>query len=278
VQIQDGMGRKVGDLLQYLTQVVAALGVAFYLCWELTVVLLAAIPLIGLAGAYMIRSINAATHESFAQYAQAGAVAQESVSAMRTVSAFNLQPIFITKYRVFLLEAMRIGVDKGMHVGLGNGAVFGVAFLTYALGFWYGGKLVADDLANNCQEDCMTGGTILAVFFSTIMGSMALGQMAPPLTSFATAQASIAIIYDVLDRKPLIDGLSDEGVKIHRSENSNIKGEIDLKQVRFAYPSRPDITVCNDINLHINAGETVALVGASGCGKVMSVYHHHVSM
>ena len=195
-------------------------------------------------------------------------MAQESVNAVRTVSAFNLQPVFVAKYRVFILEAMRVGIDKGMHVGLGNGAVFGAAFLTYALGFWYGGGLVARDLERDCTDDCLTGGTILAVFFSTIMGSMALGQMAPPLTSFATAQASIAIIFDLLARKPLIDGLSDEGLNLSKTRpNDKIRGEIEVRQVCFAYPSRPSINVCKDFDLLIQPGETVALVGASGCGK-----------
>lgn len=49
-KLQDGMGRKIGDLIQYITQFIASMVVAFYLSWQLTVVLLAAIPLIGLAG------------------------------------------------------------------------------------------------------------------------------------------------------------------------------------------------------------------------------------
>lgn len=162
-----------------------------------------------------------------------------------------------------------IGVEKGINVGLGNGAVFGIAFLTYALGFWYGGLLVARDVERDCTHDCMTGGTILTVFFSTVMGSFALGQMAPPLTAFTTARASIAVIYDILDRKPLIDGLSDSGMKLSKTETEQrIKGEVSLQHVAFAYPSRPDIRVCDDIDITIEPGETVALVGASGCGKV----------
>lgn len=49
-KVQDGTGRKVGDLIQYVTQFVAALVVAFYLNWKLSLVLLAAIPVIGAAG------------------------------------------------------------------------------------------------------------------------------------------------------------------------------------------------------------------------------------
>lgn len=53
-KVQDGTGRKVGDLIQYITQFVAAMGVAFYLNWRLSLVLLAAIPLIGLAGTSLL--------------------------------------------------------------------------------------------------------------------------------------------------------------------------------------------------------------------------------
>jgi hypothetical protein len=57
---------------------------------------------------------------------------------------------------------------------------------TYALGFWYSGKLVADSLQNDCiaKGNCLTGGTILSTFFSVIMGAIALGQIAPPATAF----------------------------------------------------------------------------------------------
>jgi ABC-type multidrug transport system fused ATPase/permease subunit len=76
-------------------------------------------------------------------------------------------------------------------------------------------------------------------------------------------RAAVAQLYEVVDRKPLIDGLSDEGLK----PDVKVTGQIQLKNVEFAYPSRPDIFVCKGYNLMVNPGETVALVGASGCGK-----------
>jgi ABC-type multidrug transport system fused ATPase/permease subunit len=51
-KIQDGMGRKVGDSIQYITQIIGSFAVAFYLSWRLTVVLIAAFPIIAGAGAY----------------------------------------------------------------------------------------------------------------------------------------------------------------------------------------------------------------------------------
>lgn len=263
-KLQDGLGRKVGDLMQYIAQFIAAFFVGLYLCWRLTVVLLASFPLIGGAGYFMITAITAASNQSLEQYANAGGLATEALSYIRTVTALNAQPDVVNKYFQYLDECRRIGITKGLNVGLGNGAVFGAAFLTYALGFWYGSKLVADQLGKECSgEECVTGGDILAVFFAVIMGSIALGQMAPPLAAFTSAKAAIYPMMEIINRKPLIDGFADSGEKPEEKP----KGLITLENVHFSYPTRPDIEVCNGYNLAVNPGETVALVGRSGCGK-----------
>lgn len=92
---------------------------------------------------------------------------------------------------------------------------------------------------------------------------MALGQIAPAVNAFFTAKAAAGSVFEVIDRKPLIDGLSDFGEKpSHRPE-----GNIELRDVYFAYPTRPQITVCDSYNLNIKAGESLALCGPSGSGK-----------
>jgi len=179
-----------------------------------------------------------------------------------------MQADVISKYRIYLHKAMSMGISKGFKVGLGNAGVFASFFLTYALGFWYGGKLVAEDMDNGCflksnTDDCMTGGKVLATFFSIVMGSFAIGQMMPPLSAFTAAKAAVAPMMEVIEREPLIDGLSTSG---HVPSNP-ARGSIQLKDVMFSYPSRPHIKTCNGFNLDIKSGETVALVGASGCGK-----------
>lgn len=114
-KVQDGLGRKVGDLIQYIAQFIAAFLVGFYLCWQLTLVLLCAIPLIGSAGAFMIVAITAATTESLSQYAAAGGLATESLGAIRTVTALNMQFEILSKYKAFLVEAMNVGIFKGTY-------------------------------------------------------------------------------------------------------------------------------------------------------------------
>ena len=165
------------------------------------------------AGYFMIQAVTDATNESAGQYAQAGGLATEMLTGIRTVTALNAQADAITRYRKFILKAMDIGMMKGLKVGLGNGFTFCASFFTYALGFWYGAKLIADQKEAGCTENCLTGGTVVAVFFCVIIGASALGQLAPPLGSFVAAKAAAGTVMELIRRKPLIDGLSDEGDK-----------------------------------------------------------------
>ena len=70
-------------------------------------------------------------------------------------------------------------------------------------------------------------------------------------------------IFEILDRKPLIDSNPATGLKL----NNTLEGNIALKSGEFTYPTRPDIQVLNKISLAVKAGQRVALVGESGCGK-----------
>jgi ABC-type multidrug transport system fused ATPase/permease subunit len=83
----------------------------------------------------------------------------------------------------------------------------------------------------------------------------------------STTSTAIAIMLETITRKPVIDGLSDEGIV----PSGPCTGAVTLAGVSFAYPARPDALVCKDYDLTILPGETAALVGASGCGKVRPV-------
>jgi len=268
--LQDGITRKASEIFQYGAQFLGSYAVGLYLCWKLALVLVTALPLIGGAGAYMVMAITTAQNSVGENYAAAGGVATESLNAIRTVNSLNMHAWVISKYRFYLSEAMQKGIRKGLDVGLGNGAIFLSFFLTYALGFYYGGSLIAADMDRGCnptQDDsCITGGKVIATFFSIVMGSFSIGQSAPALTAFFAAKAAALPMIEIIEREPLIDGLATgESAGVVPAERS--KGHVEIKDIVFAYPSRPNINACDNYSLDITAGETVALVGASGSGK-----------
>lgn len=94
------------------------------------------------------------------------------------------------------------------------------------------------------------------------MGAMSLGASSPFIESFGIAKGAAAKVFQIIENQPVIDPLADNGDIPYACQ-----GNIAFQNVFFNYPSRSDVKVLQGVNLSINQGEIVALVGASGCGK-----------
>lgn len=93
-----------------------------------------------------------------------------------------------------------------------------------------------------------------------------LGMALPEVKHFTEASVAATRIFSRINRTPEIDGEDLKGLILHK-----IKGEMEFEHVSFTYPSRPDSVVLKDFNLKVEAGKTVALVGASGSGKSTAI-------
>ena len=102
------------------------------------------------------------------------------------------------------------------------------------------------------------------------MGSMALGQLTPPMAALVEAQCAALPMVELIAREPLIDSFSNEGTV----PTVPAQGRLELSDVTFAYPTRRDMNICNGYNLTIEAGQTVALVGHSG--KILLEFEFYV--
>ena len=83
---------------------------------------------------------------------------------------------------------------------------------------------------------------------------------------FTEASVAISRIVERIDRVPKIDGEDEKGLTLEI-----LRGEVEFEHVKFTYPSRPESIILKDFNLKVEAGKTVALVGASGSGKSTAV-------
>ncbi|EPS59348.1 p-glycoprotein, partial [Genlisea aurea] len=98
--------------------------------------------------------------------------------------------------------------------------------------------------------------------FAVMIGGLSLGQSAPSFTALAKARVSAAKIFNTADRKPAISRNNETGTELR-----SVAGKLELKNVDFSYPSRPETRVLHNFSLTVPAGKTVALVGSSGSGK-----------
>ncbi|CAI5730066.1 unnamed protein product [Hyaloperonospora brassicae] len=265
VAIQEGMGRKVGDGLNFFSMAVSGIVIGLVKGWELALILLAFTPFLAVTAFLSMKVLSTATQAGLTSYGRAGAVAQEALSNVRTVHMFNSIGHFAAKYDDALGMSTTAGIKKGLAVGWGTGIMFGTIFFTYAGGMYFGALMVANDNldGNNCTGNgCYDGGRVITVFFSIIMGAMAIGQAAPSVEAITSARAAAFPVFQTINRPSLIDPISDDGKKLDK-----VMGRIEIDRVSFAYPSRANVQVCSNYSLTIMPGETVALVGPSGSGK-----------
>lgn len=159
-----------------------------------------------------------------------------------------------------LEPAIKCGQRKGCYSGIGGGITWLIIYCSYAFAFWYGMELITSDRAIGSDE--YTPAVLIIVFFTVLMGAQEVGNTAPLLDDFATACGAAREIFTIIDRIPIINSCSNDGVI-----PNSILGDIEFMNVHFQYPSRNNVNVLQGLNLKICAGETVALVGPSGCGK-----------
>ncbi|KAI9594132.1 P-loop containing nucleoside triphosphate hydrolase protein [Syncephalis fuscata] len=252
--VQEGVSEKVGIIIQSVCTFLAGFIIAFVKGWKMALVLLCVFPVLATAGAIMGRIVTAAVTGGQNAYAKAGSVAEEVLSGIKTVSAFGAQEREVRRYESKLDMALEKGKKKGFAVGLSVGTMLGVLFFSYGLGFWFGSKQIADKEMDVQQ--------VLNVFFALIIGTMTIGMAATPMSSVQTAQGAAYKIFSVIDRDSKIDYRSESGLR-----PENINGNIEIRDVNFSYPSRPDVQILRNYSLDIQSGQTVALVGSSGSGK-----------
>ncbi|XP_023591819.1 phosphatidylcholine translocator ABCB4 [Trichechus manatus latirostris] len=257
-KISEGIGDKVGMFFQAVATFFAGFIVGFIRGWKLTLVIMAISPILGLSAAVWAKILSTFTDKELAAYAKAGAVAEEALGAIRTVIAFGGQNKELERYQKHLENAKEIGIKKAISANISLGIAFLLIYASYALAFWYGSTLVIS------RE--YTIGNAMTVFFSILIGAFSVGQAAPCIDAFANARGAAYVIFNVTDNNPKIDSFSERG---HKPDS--IKGNLEFNDVHFSYPSRANVKILKGLNLKAQSGQTVALVGNSGCGKSTTV-------
>ncbi|KAJ6323369.1 hypothetical protein OIU76_010809 [Salix suchowensis] len=254
ILIQDAMGEKVGKFLQLVTTFTAGFVIAFIKGWKLTLVMASSIPLLVLSGAVMAITVSKTASRGQAAYSHAANIADQSIGSIRTVVSFTGEKQAVDQYNKSLTEAVKTGSQEGLAMGVGFGMVAFIVFSNYALAVWFGAKMILNEGYN--------GGDVINVNFAVLMGSMSLGQSSSCLSAFSAGRAAAFKLFEVLDRKSEIDSNNNNGRIL-----DDIQGDIELKDIHFSYPARPDEQIFNGFSLAIPSGTTAALVGESGSGK-----------
>ncbi|KLJ11966.1 ATPase [Blastomyces silverae] len=259
--IQQGTSEKVGIVLNSVSFFITAYIIAFIKDPKLGGELVSLTPaylLMSLVGGYYTQKYAAAMLKNVAG---ASSVAMESLSNATVVHAFSANAKLESKFAGLLGNAKAAGIRKAFSVATQSGLLYFIAFSANALAFWQGSKTIADAVASGNPGSSV--GTTYTVIFLLVDATLILSQVAPFVQVFDAAGVTFEKLEADINREPKIDGTA-EGVG---NSLPNASGNIELKNVSFAFPSRPDRPVLQDISISCAAGQHTAIVGLSGSGK-----------
>jgi len=136
-----------------------------------------------------------------------------------------------------------------------------ISLISYAYSFFMGSIWIYYEIPNHFSGEDYTAGDVLTCFFGVLFGLYSMGMAAPNIKAVASGKVAGKMVYDIIDRVPSI--LVDD----KKAEYHSVNGQIELKNVTFVYPSRPDQKVLDDFSIEFEVGKTTAIVGPSGSGK-----------
>ncbi|KAJ5931743.1 hypothetical protein N7516_006232 [Penicillium verrucosum] len=258
--IRSGTAEKVGICISSFSFFVTAYVVAFIKDSILAAMLLSLIPayfIMSFVGSYYIEKYTGRMSD---YAASAASIASEALNNIVVVHAFGANGRLEEKFSKALKDSETEGLKKANATGIQAGVLYFVAYGANGLAFWQGSRQIA--AAVRTESAGATVGSVFTVIFVLVEATLLLSQVAPFIHLFTQAVACYHKLRDDIGRQSLIDGYSDEGIRLTQAE-----GGFEFKDVSFIYPSRPEITVLNKINLSIAPKKHTAIVGLSGSGK-----------
>ncbi|XP_026436495.1 ABC transporter B family member 11-like isoform X1 [Papaver somniferum] len=248
----------VGDALALLVQnfatAIAGLIIAFTASWELALIILAMLPLVGVSGYVQMKFMTGFSADAKLMYEEASQVANDAVGSIRTVASFCAEEKVMALYKKKCEGPVSAGIRVGMISGIGFGLSFFLLFAVYATSFYAGARFV--------EAGRISFTDVFQVFFALTVAAIGISQSSSLAPDSSKAKTSTASIFAILDRESKIDAGDESGMTL-----DNVKGDIEFRHISFKYQTRPDVQIFRDLCLSIRSGKTVALVGESGCGK-----------
>jgi ATP-binding cassette subfamily B multidrug efflux pump len=239
-------------ILSDLMKMVVVLLIMFYMNWKLTWIVIVAMPILVYITRVFQKKMQVTFEEVRNQVANLNTFVQERVTGMKIVQLFNRENIEAQKFSEINDKHKKAWVKTIWYNSIFFPIADIISSLTLGCVVWYGGiRIVGGD-------NFTTFGDLFAYTMFIGMLFNPLRQIADKFNEMQMGMISANRVFDILDTT---DQIQDTG----RIVAPDFVGNIEFRDVRFGYLENEE--VIKGINLDINAGETVAIVGATGAGK-----------
>lgn len=236
----------IGDILQ----IVVIVGVMLYVDWRLTLISLATIPFLLIATYIFKERTKKAFQEVRVEVAKLNTFLQEHISGMRITQLFVREDAEMEKFKLINRRHRKAHIKSVWYYSIFFPVVELMSATSVGLLVWYGFKEVLDG--------SLSLGVIVSFMMYLNMLFRPIRELADKFNTLQMGMVSSERIFNVLDT-------NEQTPNNGTIKNIQLKGDIQFENVRFAYTD--DKYVLNNISFKVEAGKTLAIVGATGAGK-----------
>ncbi|XP_028059177.1 ABC transporter B family member 25-like isoform X2 [Camellia sinensis] len=250
--IKNAATTNLSEALRSLSTSVIGLAFMFATSWKLTLLSLVIVPAIFIAIHQFGRFLRELSHNTQSAAAVAASIAEETFGAIRTMRSFAQEEYEISRYAKKVDETLNLGLKQAKVVGLFFGGLNAASSLVIVVVI-YGAYLTIHGF--------MTSGDLTSFILYSLTVGLSVSGLSGLYTIAMKAAGASRRVFQLRDR---VSSMPKSGNKCPLGGQD---AEVELDDVWFAYPSRPNDMVLNGITLKLQPGSKVALVGPSGGGK-----------
>ena len=219
---------------------------------ELSLVFVAALVVLAFGLFFIIFKVTPIFDEVFRNYDNLNASVQENVSAIRVVKAFVREEYEDKKFGKAAEVLAELSIKAESLLAFNNPIMMFVIFTCMMLLSWIGAHFIV--------SGSMTTGNLTSLFSYVMSMMMSLMMLSMVFVMISMSMASMRRISEVLEETPTMTNPDEPIMEVP-------DGRIDFNHVDFVYKAGSAEDTLKDIDIHIKSGETVGVIGGTGCGK-----------
>lgn len=247
-------GALVESMIELFTEgmtLIGSLGAMFYLHWKLSLLTLVTLPLVGQAINIFGKKLRTSSMAVQERTADITSILQESISSVRVIKSFAREDYEIERFQKENHQNFRAQMKNSQIMATLTPVIEFLAAIGVTMIIWYGGREVIN---NN-----LTAGSLIAFLIYAVNLSNPIKRLSRVYGNIQKAISAAERVFGVLDTKPEIEDMP------NAAQLPTIKGYVSFNHVTFEY--KKGEPALQQLNLEVNPGQVVAIVGPSGAGK-----------